>query len=31
MWVKIPKLPAMEDQFFDDHFAIGDRFLSLTI
>lgn len=30
IWVKIADLPALEDQFFEDHFAVGDRFLTLT-
>lgn len=30
MWMKIADLPALEGQFFEDHFVIGDRFLTLT-
>lgn len=29
LWVPIADLPALEDQFFDDHFHILDRFLLL--
>ncbi|MEN9865727.1 MAG: hypothetical protein RL748_1317 [Pseudomonadota bacterium] len=29
-WIELAQLPAMEDQFFDDHFHILDHFLNLT-
>lgn len=30
-WVDIARLPAMEDQFHDDHFHMLDHFLGLTV
>ncbi|HAU57794.1 MAG TPA: cytidyltransferase [Comamonadaceae bacterium] len=29
-WVPLDRLPAMEDQFFEDHFHMLDQFLQLT-
>lgn len=30
LWAKIPDLPALEDQFLDDHFMAIDQFLKVT-